>query len=69
MAKHLKKGDRVAWNTTQGRTTGTVERRLTSPTSIKGHRVKASKDNPEYLVKSEKSGAKAAHRPDALEKQ
>lgn len=68
MAKHLRKGDRVSWNTTQGRTTGTIRRELTSPTSIKGHRVKASPDNPEYLVESEKSGAEAAHKPDALRK-
>ncbi len=68
MAKHLRKGDRVSWNTTQGRTTGKIRRKLTSPTSIKGHRVKASPDHPEYLVESEKSGAEAAHTPDALKK-
>jgi hypothetical protein len=68
MAENLKKGDRVAWNTSQGETTGTVEKKLTSPTTIKGHEVKASDDNPEYLVKSEKTGAEAAHKPSALKK-
>ena len=68
MAKKLKKGDKVGWNTSQGETEGTVIRKLTSPTKIKGHKVAASKDNPEYLVKSSKSGDKAAHRPEALEK-
>lgn len=66
--KKLKKGDLVAWNTSQGETEGTVERKLTSRTSIKGHEVAASPDDPQYLVKSEKTGAEAAHKPDALRK-
>ena len=69
MAKHLRKGDRVSWSTSQGRTTGKVEKTLTGPTSIKGHKVKASADNPEILVKSEKSGAEAAHKPESLKKE
>lgn len=68
MAKTLKPGDSVAWNTSQGKTHGTVVKRQTSPTKIKGHDVKASKDNPEYIVKSAKSGEKAAHKPEALTK-
>jgi len=68
MADDLKKGDRVEWNTSQGKTRGTVERKLTSETDIKGHHVAASKDNPEYLVKSEKSGKEAAHKPESLKK-
>jgi hypothetical protein len=42
------------------------ERKLTSPGKIKGHEVAASEDNPEYLVRSEKSGKIAAHKPEAL---
>lgn len=68
MAENLKKGDKVAWNTSQGKTTGTVKRKLTSPTRIKTHKVAASKDNPEYLVESEKSGDEAAHKPESLRK-
>ena len=64
--KRFAKGDHVAWNTPQGETEGTVERKLTSPTKIKGHEVKASADDPEYLVKSDATGAKAAHKPGAL---
>jgi len=66
--KSLKKGDRVSWETSQGKTTGKVERKLTAPRKIKGHKVEASKDNPEYLVKSEKSGEEAAHKPESLKK-
>lgn len=68
MAKELKKGDHVEWNTPQGKTHGTVERKLTRPTDIKGHHVAASPENPEYLVKSDRSGALAAHKPESLKK-
>lgn len=68
MTKTFEKGDKVAWKTSQGETKGTVERKLTKPTDIKGHHVAASKDNPEYLVKSSKSGGEAAHKPGSLKK-
>jgi Hypervirulence associated proteins TUDOR domain len=62
----FKKGDAVEWETSQGKTTGKVEKKLTSSTKIKGHSVKASSDDPQYLVKSDKTGKEAAHKPDAL---
>ena len=61
-------GDKVEWKTSQGTTHGEVVREQTSPTYIKGHKVAASKDNPEYIVKSAKTGEKAAHKPEALKK-
>ena len=66
--KELKAGDEVTWNTSQGETEGKVEKRLTSEMDIKGHHVAASKENPEYLVKSDKSGKEAAHKPEELKK-
>lgn len=68
MADELRKGDPVEWNTPQGKTTGRVEKKLTEPTDVKGHHVAASDDNPEYLVRSDRSGKEAAHKPDALKK-
>lgn len=68
MTKKLKKGDKVEWNTSQGKTHGTVEKKQTSDTQIKGHKVSASKDDPQYIVRSDTSGAKAAHKPEALKK-
>ena len=68
MAKALKRGDKVEWDTSQGKTHGTVERKQTSRTRIKGHPVAASTDRPQYIVKSDKSGKEAAHRPQALRK-
>lgn len=66
--KNLKKGDRVEWDTSQGKTVGRVEKKLTSPTKIKSHKVAASKANPEYLVRTEKSRKQAAHKPAELRK-
>ncbi|MEH2250623.1 DUF2945 domain-containing protein [Nostoc sp.] len=68
MAEQFKKGDRVEWNTSQGKTTGKVVKKLTSPTDIKEHHIAASEDNPQYLVESDKTRKQAAHKPDALNK-
>jgi hypothetical protein len=67
MAKKLKPGQRVKWQTSRGKTSGVVEKELTSKTKIKGHTAKPTADKPEYLVRSDKSGKKAAHAPEALE--
>ena len=68
MSKSYKKGDTVEWDSSGGHSTGKVVRKLTSPTKIKDHKVAASKDNPEYLVESAKSGKRAAHKATALTK-
>ena len=67
MAKQLKAGDRVSWSSHGGTAKGKVLKKLTSPTTIKGHKVAASKDNPEYLVETGE-GKRAAHKPGALRK-
>jgi Hypervirulence associated proteins TUDOR domain len=56
MAKGLKSGDRGAWQSSGGGSVGRVERKLTTPGKIKGHEVAASENNPEFLVRSDKSG-------------
>jgi hypothetical protein len=68
MTKDLKAGDKVAWDTSQGKTHGKVVRKQTTETHIKRHKVAASKDNPEYIVRSDKSGKIAAHKPGELKK-
>ena len=68
MAKSLKAGDKVSWDSSGGHSIGKVVKKQTSPTQIKGHKVAASKDNPEYIVKSDKSGKTAAHKPSQLKK-
>ncbi|WP_239478812.1 hypervirulence associated TUDOR domain-containing protein [Lichenicola cladoniae] len=64
----MKKGDKVKWTSAQGEIEGTVEKTVTSTTKIKGHTAKATKKKPEILVKSDKSGKQAVHKPDELKK-
>jgi hypothetical protein len=52
MAKSLKPGDKVEWDTSQGKTHGKVVKKQTSETRIKGHKVAASKDNPEFICRA-----------------
>jgi hypothetical protein len=73
MTKELKTGDRVAWDTPQGETHGRVVEKVTGEKRVgnegqKGTRVKGSKDDPRYVVESDKTGKRAAHRADALRK-
>ena len=68
MTKLPKSGEDVSWETSQGRTHGTVETVVTSTTKVKGHVAKATKDEPQVLVKSDKSGKEAVHRPEELKK-
>ena len=68
MTKSPRVGDKVSWNSSGGKSTGTVVKEQTSPTHIKGHKAAASKDNPQYTVKSDKSGKLAAHKPGELKK-
>lgn len=67
MAKDLKKGDEVSWKSHGGTAHGTVEKKLTKATTIKGHKVQASTDEPQFLVESD-NGGKAAHKASALRK-
>ena len=68
LAQELSRGDTVEWNTPQGKTRGTVKKKLTSDTEVGGQKITASEDDPRYVVESEKSGKEAAHNPDALDK-
>ena len=65
----FEKGDEVTWKSHGGEAVGHVEKKITEETEAGGRKVKASEDDPQYLVKSEKSGGEAVHKPGALEKQ
>jgi hypothetical protein len=66
MAESFRKGDRVEWDSHGGTAVGTVEGRITERTEAAGRTVDASPEEPQYLVRSEKSGGTAVHRPEAL---
>ena len=63
----LRKGDHVTWKSHGGTAEGHVEKKITSDTEAAGRTVRASDDEPQYLVKSDKSGGEAVHKPSALE--
>jgi hypothetical protein len=63
------KGDKVEWKSHGGTAEGKVKKKITSETEAGGRKVKASKDEPQYLVESEKSGGEAVHKPGALKKE
>ena len=64
----FKKGDQVEWKSHGSKAEGKVEKKITSETEAAGRKVKASKDEAQYLVKSDKSGGEAVHKPGALKK-
>jgi len=67
MADELKASDKVKWSSHGGEAHGHVVRKQTKATQIKGHSVKASKDDPQYIVETDQ-GKRAAHKPEALSK-
>ncbi len=68
MAGNFKVGDHVEWNSEAGRVRGTIRKRITSRIKFKGYTVHASKDEPQFLIKSDKTDHLAMHRPSALKK-
>ena len=64
----ISKGDKVHWNTSQGKTTGKAVEKKTKEFTLDGQTFKASEDEPFWVVESEKSGSKAAHKESSLEK-
>ncbi len=69
MAQQFKKGDKVVWSSHgSDDTPGVVVRKITSDTEAAGRTVRATEDDPQYLVRSEKGGGEAVHKPSALKR-
>ncbi len=66
---NLRKGDKVEWKSHGNTVNGKVERKITSDTEAAGRTVRASKDDPQYQVRSNKTGKDAVHKPSALRRQ
>jgi Hypervirulence associated proteins TUDOR domain len=66
MSNQFRKGDKVDWKSHGSTVTGTVEEKITSNTKSAGRTVRASKDEPQYRVRSDKSGRDAVHKPESL---
>ncbi|PRC53128.1 DUF2945 domain-containing protein [Mycobacterium sp. ITM-2017-0098] len=64
----FRKGDKVTWQSHGSTAEGTVEEKITADTEAAGRTVRASADEPQYRVRSDKSGNDAVHKPQALKK-
>ena len=62
----MQRGDKVSWRSHGKTVEGTVEKKLTSRTEAAGRTVAASEDEPQFVVKSDKTGREAVHKPEAL---
>ena len=68
MKQEFKVGDHVEWNSEAGRVRGTIRKKVTSPMKFKTYTVHASKEEPQYLIKSDKTDHLAMHKGTALKK-
>lgn len=68
MKKEFKVGDHVSWNSEAGRVRGTIKKKITSKIKFKTYTVHASKEEPQYLIKSDKTDHMAMHKGSALRK-
>ena len=68
MTRSLRVGDRVVWNSEAGRVTGVIFRKVTSEIVFNGYRRHASKNEPQYLIKSDKTDHVAIHKAAALQR-
>jgi hypothetical protein len=68
MTERFKIGDHVSWNSEAGRVSGTIIAIHTADFDYKGHTHRASEDNPQYEIKSDKTDHVAAHKGSALKR-
>ena len=64
----ISKGDKVSWNTSQGKTHGTAVEKRVKEFTFADQTFKASSDEPYWIVESAKSGEKAAHKESSFDK-
>lgn len=63
----ISKGSKVSWNTSQGATHGKAVEKKTTDFTFDGQDFKPTDDDPYWIVESEKTGAKAAHKESTLD--
>jgi hypothetical protein len=68
MTRDFNVGDHVEWNSEAGRVRGTIKKKISSQITFKGYTVHASKEEPQYLIKSDKTDHLAMHKGSALKK-
>ena len=61
-------GDHVSWNSEAGRVSGVIRKKISAPIEFKGYTVHASREEPQYLIESDKTDHLAMHKASALRK-
>ena len=61
-------GDHVSWNSEAGRVSGVIRKKISAPIKFKGYTVHASREEPQYLIESDKTDHLAMHKGSALRK-
>jgi hypothetical protein len=59
-------GDHVSWNSEAGRVSGVIRKKISAPIEFKGYTVHASREEPQYLIESDKTDHLAMHKGSAL---
>nr|WP_297429190.1 DUF2945 domain-containing protein [uncultured Actinotalea sp.] len=62
----MRQGQQVRWNTSQGETHGRTVERRTAEFTFEGQKFNASDEEPYWIVESERTGARAAHKESSL---
>ena len=68
MKKDFKVGDHVGWNSEAGHVRGTIKKKITSAVRFKSYTVRASPEEPQFLIKSDTTDHLAMHKGSALRK-
>ncbi|MBP9903654.1 MAG: DUF2945 domain-containing protein [Verrucomicrobia subdivision 3 bacterium] len=68
MKPEFKVGDHVEWNSEAGRVRGTIRKKVTSAIRFKTYTVRASKEEPQYLIKSDITDHLAMHKGAAIKR-
>lgn len=68
MRSAFKTGDHVSWNSEAGRVSGIIRRKISAPIEFKGYTVHVSREEPQYLIESDKTDHLAIHKGPALRK-
>jgi hypothetical protein len=68
MKKDFKVGDHVGWNSEAGHARGTIKKKITSTSRFKNYTVHASKQESQYLIKSDTTDHLAMHKGSAFKK-
>jgi hypothetical protein len=68
MRGEFKTGDHVSWNSEAGRVSGIIRKTIRTPIAFKGYTVRASREEPQYMIESDTTDHLAMHKGSALRK-